>query len=238
SQHGGAFFFKREHPTRGNARVLFATLAYQLALNSRHFKPLIARSAEADPSVVGRQMDVQLRKLIVEPCNAAGASAPPVLIIDGLDECDLPTAQVELLRMIASAVRQHPDKFRFLVASRPEAHIRDIFEDTLFNGILDLQNVEQSFTDVEKYFLEEFSRIHREHRATMSGIPTPWPSAEVVDDLVWKSSGYFVYASTVIRFIDDKRFRPTERLAAVQNVSSDSEAPFATLDQLYIQILS
>ncbi|KAJ7681858.1 hypothetical protein DFH06DRAFT_951757, partial [Mycena polygramma] len=57
--------------------------------------------------------------------------------------------------------------------------------------------------------------------------------------LVEKSSGYFIYASTVIKFVDDKLFRPNERLAAVQNLSStDSNAPFATLDQLYIQILS
>ncbi|KAJ6570489.1 hypothetical protein DFH09DRAFT_1464208, partial [Mycena vulgaris] len=28
---GGSLFFKRGHPTRGNAKVLFATLAYRLA---------------------------------------------------------------------------------------------------------------------------------------------------------------------------------------------------------------
>ncbi|KAJ7859093.1 hypothetical protein B0H14DRAFT_2577460 [Mycena olivaceomarginata] len=40
----------------------------------------------------------------------------------------------------------------------------------------------------------------------------PWPSQEIVEDLVWKSSGYFIYASTVVKFVDDKNFRPTERL--------------------------
>ncbi|KAJ7920873.1 hypothetical protein B0H13DRAFT_1605006 [Mycena leptocephala] len=73
----------------------------------------------------------------------------------------------------------------------------------------------------------------------MVNVPTPWPSSEILDNLVYKSSGYFVYASTVIKFIDDKYFRPTERLATVQNLSpTDSDAPFAALDQLYIQILS
>ncbi|KAJ6460111.1 hypothetical protein C8R47DRAFT_127958 [Mycena vitilis] len=65
---GGAFFFKRDHTTRGNAKVLFATLAYQLALNNRALKPSILSSAKADPSVVGRQMDVQLQRLIIQPC--------------------------------------------------------------------------------------------------------------------------------------------------------------------------
>ncbi|KAJ7681863.1 hypothetical protein DFH06DRAFT_283251 [Mycena polygramma] len=236
---GGAFFFKREHPTRGNARVLFATLAYQLALNVGQLKPLISQSVESDPSIVARQMRVQLGKLIVEPSQALRDSTTLIFLVDGLDECDTLDAQAEVLRSICTAIHRHPTKFRFLVASRPEAHIRDVFEDASFDGILHLQNVEQSFDDIRTYFLDEFSRIHREHRHTMSGIPTPWPSPQIVKVLVEKSSGYFMYASTVIKFVDDKDSRPTERLAAVQNLSSiDSDTPFAHFDQLYIQILS
>ncbi|KAJ7766455.1 hypothetical protein B0H14DRAFT_2253018, partial [Mycena olivaceomarginata] len=69
----------------------------------------------------------------------------------------------------------------------------------------------------------------------------PWPSSEILDLLVQKSSGYFIYAATVIKFVDDRDFRPTERLAAVvywQTLPTDSDRPFAALDQLYTQILS
>jgi hypothetical protein len=56
---------------------------------------------------------------------------------------------------------------------------------------------------------------------------------------VYTSSGYFIYASTVIKFIDDKNFRPPERLAIITGITEPlSESPFASLDQLYIQILS
>ncbi|KAJ7690376.1 hypothetical protein B0H17DRAFT_936220 [Mycena rosella] len=86
---GGAFFFKRGHTTRGNAKVLFATLAYQLALHpNRQLNAPISESAETDPSVVGRGMDVQLRSLIVEPCKSFRDPSPLVLLIDGLDECE------------------------------------------------------------------------------------------------------------------------------------------------------
>ncbi|KAJ7640746.1 hypothetical protein DFH06DRAFT_621228 [Mycena polygramma] len=232
---GGAFFFKREHPTRGNARVLFATLAYQLALNDVHLKPRISQSVEADPSVLSRHMEVQLKKLIVEPCRN---SAPPILLIDGLDECDGHMVQAEILRLIASTVQQSPGKFRFLIASRPEAHIHDAFKHTLFNGILNSTNVEESFEDVWKYLQNEFARIHREH-PHMNGVATPWPSTQILESLVTKSSGYFIYASTVIKFVDDRYARPTERLNTLYNLSStDSDAPFAALDQLYSQILS
>ncbi|KAJ7922341.1 hypothetical protein B0H13DRAFT_1470488, partial [Mycena leptocephala] len=233
---GGTFFFKRGHSTRGDAKVLFATLAYQLALNDDNLKPLLSQRMEDDPSIVGRDMDVQLHKLIVEPLRG---SAPPLLLIDGLDECNGDHVQVQILRLIENVVSQHPNTFRFLVASRPEAYIRETFSEPSFYGILDSLNVEQSFEDVRKYLRNEFARIHREHRETMGGIPTPWPSPDVLNILVQKSSGYFIYGSTVIKFIDDKYSRPTERLAVVQNLTpSESDAPFEALDQLYIQILS
>jgi hypothetical protein len=109
----------------------------------------------------------------------------------------------------------------------------------MLNNIHCPLNVEQSFNDVRRYLLDEFSRIHRDHRATMARIPYPWPTPETIDNLVHKSSGYFIYASTVIKFIDDKNFRPTERLAIIIGITEPlSESPFASLDQLYIQILS
>ncbi|KAF8203533.1 hypothetical protein K438DRAFT_1535274, partial [Mycena galopus ATCC 62051] len=56
--------------------------------------------------------------------------------------------------------------------------------------------------------------------------------------LVNKSSGYFIYAATVIKFIDDSDFRPTERLDIVMDIAEPENAsPFSALDQLYVQIL-
>ncbi|KAJ7248317.1 hypothetical protein C8J57DRAFT_1014236, partial [Mycena rebaudengoi] len=55
--------------------------------------------------------------------------------------------------------------------------------------------------------------------------------------LVEKSSGYFIYAATVIKFVDDRNFRPTEQLEALQG-ASHLESSLSALDQLYMQILS
>jgi hypothetical protein len=72
----------------------------------------------------------------------------------------------------------------------------------------------------------------------MRNIPTPWPAPDILDMLVWKSSGYFIYAATVIKFIDDEYSRPSKQLDIIQNlVSHDSESPFKALDQLYHHIL-
>ncbi|KAJ7827630.1 hypothetical protein B0H14DRAFT_2516883 [Mycena olivaceomarginata] len=239
SRFGGAFFFKRGHATRGNSRALFVTLAYQLALNNCELNPPISQVVEHDPSIVGRSMDAQLRQLIIEPCKSLKHSPAPILLLDGLDECDAHDAQLEILRLIGSVVRQYQNKIRIIVASRPEADIRDSSEMPSFAGILHSVNIEQSFDDVRTFLCDEFARIHQEHKHTMEGVPIPWPSTEILERLVYKSSGYFIYASTVVKFVDDKKFHPIDRLAAVVSLShTPSEAPFAPLDQLYIQILS
>ncbi|KAJ7815558.1 hypothetical protein B0H14DRAFT_2375237 [Mycena olivaceomarginata] len=237
---GGSFFFKRGHTTRGNARMLFATLAYQLALHQPKFRDLISRSVEKNPSVLGRSIDVQLRTLILEPCKMVRGASPSVLLIDGLDECEGNDIQRQILRSIGSTANPACPPLRILVASRPEPHIRETFDAESLRGHSDSTDIQQSFKDVRTYLRHEFSRIHHEHRTTMGDIPTPWPSREILKLLVDNSSGYFIYASTVIKFIDDEYFRPSRQLdLIVQNsVLYDTESPFVTLDLLYMQILS
>ncbi|KAF7326988.1 NACHT domain-containing protein [Mycena sanguinolenta] len=144
--------------------------------------------------------------------------------------------QEEILREIRDSSSKDAIPFEFIVASRPEPHIREVFRSPFYHhrGL----NVEQSFDDVRRYLSDEFARIHCKHD-TMKHIPLPWPSPDVLETLVEKSSGHFSYASTIIKFIDDKDYRPTQRLAMVQNAkSTGSESPFETLDQLYMTILN
>ncbi|KAF7372990.1 putative nwd2 protein [Mycena sanguinolenta] len=236
---GACFFFKRGHPTRGNARTLFTTIAYQLALNVEWLRTPISQVVEQNPSIVARSMATQMQELISKPCRprAQEHRDPIVILIDGLDECDGHSVQGEVLRAIPTQTSSnHPIFFRFIVASRPEPHIRQVFQSSAphYRSF----NVEQSFEDVRKYLRDEFSRIHCNH-FTMQNISSPWPAYHVLEELVDKSSGYFIYASTIIKFIDDENYRPTELLEVVRNVNSPrSESAYDALDQLYMTILS
>ncbi|KAF7369156.1 NACHT domain-containing protein [Mycena venus] len=233
---GASFFFKRGHPSRGHSRKLFPTIAYQLALLPE-LNRIISRVVEENPSILDRSLSTQLQKLIFEPCRQSSHRRTFVIVVDGLDECDGLEIQQEILRSIGSVMRE-PHPFRFLVASRPEPHIREILVDAL-ESIHRPVNINQSFEDVRMHLTDEFARIHQAHRSTMAMVPRPWPSLEIIDKLVVKSSGYFIYASTVIKFIDDKNYRPTERLQVITTGVKDSHfgSPFAALDELYTQIL-
>jgi hypothetical protein len=203
---------------------------------------------ESNPSLVDKSLSTQLRKLIVEPCRQNTFTRAPVVVIDGLDECEDQKVQREILCSIGRAVIEQQLPLQFLIASRPESHIREIFTGALHDIHCPL-NIHRSFDDVQKYLLDEFARIHRDHRTTMAKVLYPWPTPEIIKNLVDNSSGYFIYASTIIKFVDDKKFRPTERLAIITEMTEPfaiitemteqlSESPFASLDQLYTQILS
>ena len=63
----------------------------------------------------------------------------------------------------------------------------------------------------------------------------PWPKEGVIDLLMQRSSGQFIYAATVLKFVGADFCSPTKRLALV--LKPDSIA-FSNLDQLYTQIIS
>ncbi|KAJ7830230.1 hypothetical protein B0H14DRAFT_3464983 [Mycena olivaceomarginata] len=210
----GSFFFKRGHPSRGRAMKLFPTIAYQVAFLSPQLKGALGACIANDPAIVDKQPSKQLQKPVVEPYGATAPTQTLVVVIDGLDECEDPTRRQEILRAIGNALHEFQPRLRFLVASRPEPDIAKAFSEL---------NVHHDPTDIGKSF-EDLAR--------------PWPSKVDLERLVQKSSGYFIYAKTVIQFIDDKKFRPEKRLRIIMDVKNpDYDKPFAALDQLYTQIL-
>ncbi|KAJ7193197.1 hypothetical protein B0H12DRAFT_730246 [Mycena haematopus] len=225
------FFFKRGSASRGDASRLFATIAYQLA-DVSNLDAVISQNLYHDPAIVNKSFSEQLAKLTIEPCRLANPATPPIIIIDALDECQGQEVQDELLRSFANCTLQNPLPFYLLIASRPEPHIRETFEETPLTGRHRPLNVNQSFEDVRTYLTAEFVRIRADHRQTMFTVPSPWPTPEVINHLVEESSGYFMYASTVIRFIDDKYHRPSERLDIIMGLAEPlSGLPFAALHQ-------
>ncbi|KAJ6484201.1 hypothetical protein C8R45DRAFT_1148596, partial [Mycena sanguinolenta] len=144
-----------------------------------------------------------MRKLISEPCHPHADRHSVTILINGLDECEGHDSQQEILPEMRNSCSYQPNSIRFIVTSRPEPHIRDMFEWPVYAHSYCSFNLEQSFEDVRKYLCDEFSRIHREH-CTMPSVLSPWPSPDLPRNPVHKSSGHFINSATIIKFIDDK----------------------------------
>ncbi|KAJ7181495.1 hypothetical protein C8R43DRAFT_969357 [Mycena crocata] len=233
---GASFFFKKGHASCGNARQLFCTISYQLATLLPYFKRIVASRVEGAPSIVDQDMRMQMHGLVMDPFDHNNAAFPLIIIIDGLDECEGSDVQQQILHCIGDALRDYPSPLRFLITSRPEPHIIKICEDreSSLQEMYARFNVKQSVLDVRRYLQSEFTRINRQHQASMGNLPMPWPSSKLLE-----SCTYFIYASTIIKFVDDTNFRPNDRLAMLEGLPTvDSESPLAALDQLYSRILT
>ncbi|KAF7372976.1 putative nwd2 protein [Mycena sanguinolenta] len=214
---GGSFFFKRGHATRGNAKTLFTTVAYQLALSVPSLRAPISQIVESDPSIVALSIEVQMQNVISKPSrsNWNFNQDSIIILIDGLDECEGHNIQVQILRLIQQSSSQDPSPLGFIIASRPEPHICQVFDSSSFH--YRPFNIEQSFHDVRKYLRDEFSRIHRDH-LTMQNVSLPWPEYNADEE---DNTGL---ASELSSLADDNLDDPAELESLRESLASFSSA--------------
>ena len=131
-------------------------------------------------------------------------------------------------------------RIKFLVVSRPEYDIERSFESAALQldiNIIGLLGDLQAYDDVRVYLRDSFARIKQTH--TLREHFTPgWPSNDAIEQLVEKSSGHFIYASTVVKYIENDFDNPQKCLDIVINLRPTSRNPYAALDALYLSILS
>ena len=131
----------------------------------------------------------------------------------------------------------HKLPLRFLIGSRPESHIRDSFDQESLYRVTRRVILDEKFNpgrDIQVLLRDGFAKICA-NNSNLSHVEHPWPGKGVVDLLVHRSSGQFIYAATVLKFVGADFCSPTKQLALI--LKPDSTA-FSDLDQLYTQILS
>ena len=236
---GGSFFFSRGKKGRDQGHFVFSTIAYQLALKVPGLRQLVNRIMESDPTLYTKSMDVQLQTLIVDAFQHL--SSPPqrsyLVIIDGLDECHDKATQQLILRLLCETITVHKLPLRFLIGSRPESHIRESFDQESLYTITRRVVLDETFNpgrDIRVFLQDGFAKICATN-PILSHVEQPWPEEGIIDLLVQRSSGQFVYAATVLKFVGANFCSPTKQLALA--MKPDPTA-FSDLDQLYTQILS
>jgi len=241
---GGCFFFKRGTAGCNVKDHLFSTLAYQLAMNVDGMLEPVDRAVMQDYSLPKMSAAVQLKRLIIEPIRLLLIPLPPIIIIiDGLDECEDFNSQRDILTLIGQVTMDPDIAIRFIIASRPEHQICDMFnKEPLFSRTcrLVLDKGYDTAADIQRYLRDKFEEILSHNRDIMPDIKSPWPSKDDLQRLVWRASGQFIYAATVIKFVDsDTDLRtPEEKLEIILNPGPTQGSVFSELDRLYTQILS
>jgi hypothetical protein len=245
-----SFFFSRNASGRDSETRFISTLVYQLVLAIPEIKDAVNKALEDDCLLLSRSLHVQAQNLITKPLNDLLASSsengfqnplPRLIIVDGLDECGKVKNQRYVLDVISTVTRELIYPLLFLVASRPEQVIRDSFSKESMCSIttrLALDDTYKPNADIERFLRSKFHEIIMNHPAG-ADIPCAWPSDKDIRRLVKKSSGQFIYASTVVKFVESTSHLPQARLEVVFGlVTPEITTPFAELDALYNQILA
>ncbi|KAL0571108.1 hypothetical protein V5O48_010855, partial [Marasmius crinis-equi] len=239
------------NPKRNNPTYLFLTIAYGLASSIPPLGVIIGEVIQANPAILRSSLDTQFRELIVKPCRSITGSWesgwPRLVIIDGLDECEDSDVQEDILSLLSSPYCEVHElggmPLRFLICSRPEPTIREIFDSAMVYPHLQRAPLNDDWNarrDIEHYLADRLDAIRRKPRYSAIRFPDPWPPRGVIHKLSDKSCGQFIYVSTTVSFVDSKFYDPCRRLEVVLRLTpeDDHESPFGPLDALYHHVLS
>ena len=235
---GASFFCSRDYLDRRELKRIFPTLAYQLACHYPHFQSHIIRTIKADLTIAHTSLISQLENLLIDPLSGKNVSC--VIIIDALDECIDHQPASAILSVLGRFVKKLP-LVKFFITGRPEPRIRTGFRLPLLEPLTQiflLHEVELSSVDkdIQLYLTQKLTTIAKQ-RSNLD-LPNPWPHNDEIVALTKKSSGLFIFASTLARFIESEHHEPNERLQLVLSDANDTmHEGRAGIDSLYSQIL-
>ncbi|KAJ7698845.1 hypothetical protein B0H16DRAFT_1749541 [Mycena metata] len=91
---------------------------------------------------------------------------------------------------------------------------------------------------IKDLFVEEFTRISHKFSVFGDGRSQPWPSEGQLAELIRRASDVWIYAQTVIRFVDERQCDPRTRLQLVLAHGGEITDALESLDALYSTIPS
>ncbi|KAF5324139.1 hypothetical protein D9619_011134 [Psilocybe cf. subviscida] len=240
------FFFFRADSSRSHASPLLATLLHQILLLYPSLRDRVATVLSTNPLIFDSGLEAQLAQLIVMPLRTIQQSSsehhPLVLLIDGLDECDSESkrSQQQILHTFDKVLAEQSCPLRLLVASRDESQIRAAFNRLSASCLqLYLDDEYSPASDIRLFVNAQFEQVKKTHPLAHTLNSDTWPSVDDINYIVEKSSGQFIYAATVMRFISDSSASPMLSLERVRGAAQlATKSPFSQLDALYTYILS
>jgi hypothetical protein len=240
-----SFFISRQSADRRSAVNIVHTIAYQLALRSEGIRLAICRAMRDQADLLRRPLREQVSKLVAVPLVELQSADLFLIVIDALDECDKDAKGREggeLIPLLCAAFYSATSSVKLLVTSRLESTIRTIFEEvrqaTSAQVVLKLHDIDHDVVrgDLRRYLVHSL-------RVVAARVPdmqdSDWPSDADIDTLLNRAGVLFIWAATIVRFVDSKSFDPRERLHDVLTATkSDSASPYWRLDRLYLQVLN
>ncbi|KAH8797309.1 WD40-repeat-containing domain protein [Flagelloscypha sp. PMI_526] len=212
--------------TSGDSKYLVPTIVRHLASCSQAFKAAVVVQLQQDPDLYFAGLKHQFQYLLCASWTATtqgnGGSVRKIVVIDALDECD---GGEEFLSLLLDAIADGQFAgIRFIVSSRPVPRL--------------LRKIEAIRPEAPQVALHEVPKkevngdIKRYFEANLT-LPSP-----LIDELVIRADGLFIYASTLIKFLSSHRsLALIERKRRLEGVLARTPER-SSINPLYEQIVN
>ncbi|EMR90185.1 putative vegetative incompatibility protein het-e-1 protein [Botrytis cinerea BcDW1] len=242
---GASFFFKRGEGDRGHAGMFFATIVTQLVQKLPPLAPHVRDAIEANPGISGKTLGQQFITLVLKPLEKIQTdpqkSSSIVIVVDALDECDREEDVEAIIRLFSQA--QHIASLKFFLTSRPELPIRLGFKKIgdKYKGLV-LHEIPEKIVkeDISSFLEHELAIIREDYNISVPQnrqLPADWPGHAIIQSLVGMAIPLFIFATTICRFINDRKCRqPKEQLAEVLKYEGRSQV--SKLGATYLPVLN
>jgi len=234
---GASFFCSRGFEDRSNLKLIFPTLAFQLAQKYPRFRSSLIHLLQSNPDIVHQSLQDQMHQLFVNPLLSGAIST--VIVIDALDECRDEDPESAILLVLGQSISMVPG-VKLFITSRPETHIMAGFCGPLLKesiNVFILHEVEPQTIgkDIHCFFKHELSKLPCR--------PQGWPTDEQLTILCPRTAGFFVYAVATVNFLKHRFRCPSGRLDIImkspESTTHEGQTglkAYSSLDSLYASI--
>jgi hypothetical protein len=238
---GASFFFKRGRADRSHAKLLFPTIARQLADLFPDIAHAIAVALDQDSLLCDKYLKTQFDSLLLKPLQNVDQDSFPsasiIIVIDALDECDNGESVRTTLLLLSRVEAITSVRLRIFVTSRPELPVElgfkgmsgDMHQDVRLEEAQEMSIAH----DIQVFYEHQFSKIRDASLIQVDELPAKWPGDEKIGLLVDKAVPLFIFAFTVSRYI---AANPKRNLNTILHQSPGKSLP--GIKGTYIPILN
>jgi hypothetical protein len=205
---GASFFISRQVAEQRHAPNVLRTIAYELARQQPTFATTILATLQNSPGLASSEGLLRLATdLLFKPAAVFATGAELVLVIDAIDECtndNRGRPGGELLPILLRGLPQLSGRVKLLFTSRAEPELRLMIDSAALGSqhtVMQLHDLNSALvrSDIRTYLTRSFANIvtARPDLSLMN-----WPSNEDIDMLGNLADVLFVFAATVVRFVD------------------------------------
>ncbi|PVG02869.1 WD40 repeat-like protein [Serendipita vermifera] len=223
---GGVFFCRRDDPYLSGPKSVLPTLMFKLAGMWGPYRKLLAEELRADPHLNRDSAGYGLFSKLLERLKDHPPD-PLVLVVDALDECGNTQTRKAILNSLFDACSR-VKWLKIIITSRQEQDIEASFQRLGQTGSYisqDLAADKESYDGIRKFVTKKLRIVASHHY-----LAKDWPGPEMVEKIIARSGGLFIFVDTLWRLLKDD-FYPDRCLK--QALTESQSTVLAGLYSLY-----